>query len=156
MSKGKKKRSRKDRVNDDIRAVLSYNKVCIVRLDDPINFQTTFHHISGKRIEASDWIIKALNNVPHKWTFFQAAFCNSGRQEYTKAHEVEFKQYRMVDTIKKQVMSFRQTLVDDCNPNHLRMTGMISLPYPVELSQEQADHLFTAAFELSQAYYNVD
>lgn len=150
----RKKQNHQNRIDRSLHNLLSINKVCIVRIDEPVNFQTTFHHISGKRIAATDRIIYALNKVPHKWTFFQAVFCNSGRQEYTKAHEIEFKHPRLVDALKDQVLDYKKQLRGESNPNHIRATGMISFPYPIEFSQEEADLLFTAAFELSQTYTN--
>lgn len=143
------------RLQNAARSVLKLNKVCIVNLNEPYRLQTTLHHANCKLIHATPRIASALCDVPHRWTLYLAAFCDSGRERYTKAVELSpqgiYRSEHLTDVIREH----HTALVEAQNPNHIVSSGWIAFPYQIEFSEEQADRLFDAATEISKEYENV-
>lgn len=143
------------RLNNAARSVLKLNKVCIVNLNEPYFFQTTFHHGNRKLIMVGPAVAKALCDISHQWTLYLAVFCDSGREKYTKAIEVTpqgiYKAERLTDVIREH----HTDLVKAQNPGHVKSSGWIAFPYPIEFSVEDAGLLFDAAMVASREYENV-
>lgn len=144
-------RRRIDRVS---RSILRVNKVCIVNLNEPYHMQTTMHY-SGKLIHSTPPIVSALCDVAHRWTLYLAVFCDSGRERYTKAVELEPQGIYRSDRLTDVIREHHTALVEAQNPNHVVSSGWIAFPYQIEFSEEQADRLFDAAIEISKEYENV-
>ena len=144
------------RLANAARSVLRLHKVCIVNLNEPYTFQTTFHHGNRKLIPASPRIAKALCDVPHRWTIYMAAFCRKpDGEQYTKAVEVETGGIYRAEHLTDMIREHHTALVNAQNPQHLYSSGWIAFPYPIEYSEADADALFSAAIEVSKEYVNV-
>lgn len=143
-------RRRIDRVS---RSILRVNKVCIVNLNDPYDLQTIMHY-GGKLIHATPPIASALCDVAHRWTLYLAVFCDSGRERYTKAVELEPQGIYRADRLTDVIREHHTALVEAQNSSHVVSSGWIAFPYRIEFSEEQADRLFDAAIEVSREYQN--
>lgn len=149
------KQKTRSRLNNAARSVLRANKVCIINLNEPYLFQSTFHHGSGKLIMSGNRVASALCDISHHWTLYLAVFCDSGREKYTKAIEIApqgiYKAERLTDVIREH----HTDLVKAQNPGHVVSSGWIAFPYKIEFSESDADRLFDAAIEVSRDYENV-
>lgn len=138
------------RLANAARSVLRMNKVCIVNLNEPYSFQTTFHHGSGKLIMATPRITAALMDVPHRWTLYLAVFCErQDGEEYTKAIELETGGIYRAEQLTELIEAHHVPLVDAQNPAHVKSSGWIAFPYPIEFGEKQADKLFASAIEFA-------
>lgn len=155
MTNPRKHAQYRARIERASRSVLATNKVCIVNLNEPYFFQTTFHHGNRKMIKAGARIAQALCDIPHRWTIYMAVFLDTGNgQKYTRAIEVEttgiYKAEHLTDVIREH----HTDLVAKQNPNHVKSSGWIAFPYPIQFHEEDADALFESAIEMSRAYEN--
>lgn len=144
------------RLNNAARSVLKLNKVCIVNLNEPYFFQTTFHHGNRKLIMAGPAVAKALCDISHQWTLYLAVFCErQDGEKYTKAIEMTttgiYRAQHLTDVIREH----HTDLVSQQNPGHVKSSGWIAFPYPIEFSVEDAGLLFDAAMVASREYENV-
>lgn len=144
------------RLANAARSVLRLHKVCVVSLNQPYTFQTTFHHGNRKMIPASPRIAKALCDVPHRWTLYLAVFCErQDGERYTKAIELETNGIYRAEQLTDVIREHHVQLVKAQNPGHVVSSGWIAFPYPIEYGEADADALFSAAIEVSKEYANV-
>lgn len=136
--------------------LLRLNRVCIINLNEPYGFQTTFHHGSGKIILATDYLEKALRAVPHKWTLYMAVFCRrpDGREE-TNAVELALDSPVRAADLTQVIKQHHVPLVKAEPDDEVVSSGWIAFPYPFKLSPTKASRLFDAAIEVSREYENV-
>lgn len=143
----------KARLANAARSAMKLNKVCIVNLNEPYSFQTTFHHGNGKLIMATPLISEALIDIPHKWTLYLAVFCQrQDGERYTKAIELETGGIHRAAQLADVIKDHHVPLVRAQNAAHVKSSGWIAFPYPIELSEKQADMLFESAIEASKRY----
>lgn len=157
MSNPKKKARYQARIANASRSVLAVNKLCIVNLNEPYFFQTTFHHGNYRMIRASERIASALCDIPHRWTIYLAAFCeypDTGK-EYIKSVELATQGLYKAESLTSVIREHHTELVKNQNPNHLKSSGWIAFPYPIEYSEKQASDLFESAIKVSADYQNV-
>ena len=154
MTNPRKRAQYRARIERASRSVLATNKVCIVNLNEPYFFQTTFHHGNRKMIKAGARIAQALCDIPHEWTIYMAVFCDSGREKYTKAIEVSPKGIYKAEHLTDMIREYHTGLVAEQNPNHVKSSGWIAFPYPIQFREEDADALFESAIEMSRVYEN--
>lgn len=144
------------RLANAARSVLKLNKVCIVNLSEPYHLQTTFHHANCKLIMATERISRALLDVPHRWTLYLAVFCRrQDGERYTKAIELETNGIYRAAQLTEVIKEHHVQLVKAQNPGHVKSSGWVAFPYPIEFDEQQADRLFDAAIEVSERYENV-
>lgn len=155
MSCQKKRARYQARIANAARSVLVANKVCIVNLNEPFHFQTTFHHGNLKMIKAGQRIAQALCGIPHRWTIYLAVFLGSDREQYTRAVDLLPQGIYRAEHLTGVIREHHTALVKNQNPNHVMSSGWIAFPYPIDFTPEQADALFTAAMEVSKDYQNV-
>lgn len=136
--------------------LLRLNRVCIINLNEPYAFQTTFHHGSGKLILATDYIAQALQSIPHRWTLHLAVFCRrpDGREE-TNAVELALASPVRAADLTQVIKQHHVPLVKAEPDDEVVSSGWIAFPYPFKLSPTKASRLFDAARDASQEYENV-
>lgn len=155
MSNPQKRARYQARMENAARAVLAANKVAIVNLNSPYDFQTTFHHGNLKMIRAGQRIAQALCDIPHRWTIYLAVFCESPWQKYTNAADFITPGIYRAEHLTDVIREHHTALVKEQNPNHVKSSGWIAFPYPIDFSEAQADALFSAAIEASKDYQNI-
>ena len=124
------------------RAALRSNCVAVVNVGER---QGLVHWKNLKSIGGSHRIADGICDLAHHWTIYLAVFCQAQSGErYIKADEIAPAGMHRSEKLVDVMEHYHDELTATCNPTHVVGRGWIALPYPVSLTEEQADRVFDA------------
>lgn len=143
MSKVRKPCNRRAQIDRARRALVRTNHAAVANVE-PGDIQVMVNWKTCKQIRSRP-VADALCDLAHHWTVYIAVFCQepSGAQ-YSKATEFTTAGVHLVANLEQLMIEKHAALCASANQKHVIGCGWLAIPDRVELTEDQANAVFTA------------
>ncbi|MFG0465593.1 hypothetical protein ACF8LF_13225 [Pseudomonas putida] len=125
------------------RALLKTNYACVANVEPP-DQQVMLHWKHCTQIRSVE-VANALCDFAHHWTIYLSVFCRrEDGQLYSKSIQFTTADMHLVANLESVIEQHHADLCAGSNPNHTIGSGWIAIPDKVDLTEEQANRVFTA------------
>jgi hypothetical protein len=123
-------------------ALLRKSNVVVVDIS-PSDTQGLMNWQRCQPIHTTRQLVDGVCDLPHNWTVFIAAFCQSQLGErYMKADEIVPQGCYRSEQINDSITLHHEALIATCNPAHVIGYGWIASPVGQSLDENQAARVF--------------
>lgn len=143
MSKVRKPCNRKAQIDRARRALVRTNHAAVANVE-PGDVQVMVNWKTCKQIRSRP-VADALCDLSHTWTVYIAVFCQDERgAQYSKATEFTTEGVHLVASLESLMVEQHAAVCASANPKHVIGSGWLAIPGRVELTEAQANAVFTA------------
>lgn len=121
-------------------ALLRQHHACIVDASVP-EVQVMLNHKNLRQILSSK-VANALCDIPHHWTVYISAICQSGNERWAKSVEYELAGIHVITKLPDLFEQPVQDIIATCNPMHVIGHAWIAVPDSIVIDARHAHRIY--------------
>ncbi len=121
-------------------ALLRQHHACIVDASVP-EVQVMLNYKNLRQILTAQ-VASALCDLPHHWTVYISAICQSGNERWAKSIEYELAGIHVITKLPDLFEQPVQNIIATCNPAHVIGHAWIAVPDSIDLDARHAHRIY--------------
>lgn len=141
--KPRKPHNLKARIERSARALLKTHHACVANVEPPDRqIMVNWKNCTQIRTAA---VANALCDIAHRWTIYISVFCEKpDGEQYSKSVQFTTHGVYLVASLSEYMEQHHAELCAGANRNHVVGSGWIAIPDSIDMTEEQANKVFTA------------